>query len=56
MIFLCAINLFAQTETDTLNVNKKIIDEDSGKPMLIGYTTREAFTRYFFFMVVQFRV
>ncbi len=41
---LSAINLFAQTEADTLNVNKKIIDENSGKPMLIGYTTREAFT------------
>ncbi len=44
IVFLSAINLFAQTETDTLNVNRKIIDEESGKPMLIGYTTREAFT------------
>ena len=39
-----ALNLFAQDTVDSLYANKIIIDTDSDKPMLIGYTTREAFT------------
>ncbi len=43
LLSICSINLTAQTTEDTLDVNKIIIDADSDKPMLIGYTTREAF-------------
>ncbi len=44
VVFFSVINLFPLTKTDTLNINRKIIDEESGKPILIGNTTREAFT------------
>jgi thiol-disulfide isomerase/thioredoxin len=44
LIMFYALNLFAQDTVDSLYANKIIIDTDSDKPMLIGYTTREAFT------------
>jgi hypothetical protein len=40
---LLGVFLFFVTAAAAQDVNKIIIDEESEKPMLIGYTTREAF-------------
>ena len=43
LLFFGSVNVFAQNGIDTSNVNKIIIDEASGKPMLIGLITPSAF-------------
>ncbi|MEO8400081.1 MAG: thioredoxin family protein [Ignavibacteriaceae bacterium] len=44
LTIIFAVKVNAQEESQTVEENKIIIDDESGKPMLIGYTTREAFS------------